>query len=93
MDSSMLGCTDCFDNDHCTYCACITDTKHITIISSDMKKKHLYGSLPTRLLMSHFLATIPILQHIVNLSLTTENFPISCKFSIERYVGIGGSAL
>ena len=33
---------------------------------------------PTRLLMSHLYAIIPILQHIVNLCLTT----ISCKSSI-----------
>ena len=37
---------------------------------------------PTRLLMSHLLAIIPIIQHIVNLCLTTGSFPISCKSSI-----------
>ena len=37
---------------------------------------------PTRLLMSHLHAIIPILQHIVNLCLTTGDFPISCKSSI-----------
>ena len=37
---------------------------------------------PTRLLMSHLHAIIPILQHIVNICLTTEDFPISCKSSI-----------
>ena len=37
---------------------------------------------PTRLLMSHLYAIVPILQHIVNLCLTTGNFPISCKSSI-----------
>ena len=36
----------------------------------------------TRLLMSHLHANIPILQHIVNLCLTTGDFPISCKSSI-----------
>ena len=35
---------------------------------------------PTRLLMSHI--HVPILQHIVNLCLTTGDFPISCKSSI-----------
>ena len=39
-------------------------------------------SFPTRLLMSHLHAIVPILQHIVNLCLTTGNFPISCKSSI-----------
>ena len=34
---------------------------------------------PTRLLMSHLYAIVPILQHIVNLCLTTGDFPISCK--------------
>ena len=37
---------------------------------------------PTRLLMSHLHAIVPILQHIVNLCLTTGDFSISCKLSI-----------
>ena len=37
---------------------------------------------PTRLLMSHLYAFVPILQHIVNLCLTTGDFPISCKSTI-----------
>ena len=37
---------------------------------------------PTRLLMSHIHAIVPILQHIVNLCLTMGDFPISCKSSI-----------
>ena len=37
---------------------------------------------PTRLLMSHLHAIVPILQHIVNLCLTTGDFLISCKSSI-----------
>ena len=32
--------------------------------------------------MSHLHAIVPILQHIVNLCLTTGDFPISCKSSI-----------
>ena len=32
--------------------------------------------------MSHIHAIIPIIQHIVNLCLTTGDFPISCKLSI-----------
>ena len=40
------------------------------------------GPFPTRLLMSHLYAIVPILQHIVNLCLTTGDFPISCKSSI-----------
>ena len=32
--------------------------------------------------MSHIYAIVPILQHIVNLCLTTGDFPISCKSSI-----------
>ena len=36
---------------------------------------------PTRLLMSHLHSIVPILQHIVNLCLTTRDFPISCKSS------------
>ena len=41
---------------------------------------------PTRLLMSHMHAIVPILHHIVNLCLTTEDFPISCKSSIVIYL-------
>ena len=37
---------------------------------------------PTRLLLSHIHAIVPILQHIVNLCLTTGDFPISCESSI-----------
>ena len=37
---------------------------------------------PTRLLMSHLQAIIPIILHIVNLCLTTGDFPISCKSSL-----------
>ena len=37
---------------------------------------------PTRLLMSHLNAIVPILQHIENVYLTTGDFPISCKSSI-----------
>ena len=37
---------------------------------------------PTILLMSHLHVIVPILQHIVNLCLTTGDFPISCKSSI-----------
>ena len=37
---------------------------------------------PTRLLMSYLHAMVPILQHIVNLCLTTGDFPICCKSSI-----------
>ena len=37
---------------------------------------------PTRLLMSHLYVIVPILQHIVNLCLTTGDFHISCKSSI-----------
>ena len=47
---------------------------NITTCSSD--------PFPTRLLMSHLYAIVPILQHIVNLCLTTGDFPISCKSSI-----------
>ena len=44
---------------------------HKTTCSSD--------PFPTRLLMSHIHAIVPILQYIVNLCLITGDFPISCK--------------
>ena len=47
---------------------------HKTTCSSD--------PFPTILLMSHIHAIVPILQHIVNLCLTTGVFPTSCKSSI-----------
>ena len=47
---------------------------HKTTCSSD--------PFPTRLLMSHIHAIVPILQHIVNLCLTTGDFPISCNSSM-----------
>ena len=37
---------------------------------------------PTTVLMSRLHAIVPILQHIVNLCLTTGDFPISCKSTI-----------
>ena len=37
---------------------------------------------PTRLSISHRYAIVPILQHIINLCLTTGDFPISCESSI-----------
>ena len=37
---------------------------------------------PNRLLMSHLYGIVPIQQHIVNLCLTTGDFPISCKSTI-----------
>ena len=36
---------------------------------------------PIKVLMFYLHAIVPILQHIVNLCLTTEDFPISCKSS------------
>ena len=37
---------------------------------------------PTRLLMSNLHVIVPILQHIVNLCLTTGDFPITCNASM-----------
>ena len=52
------------------------------IISGINKTTCSSDPFPTRLLMSHLYAIVPILQHIVNLCLTAGNFPISCKSSI-----------
>ena len=57
-------------------------TSHCNIpqIISGMNKTNCSSDpFPTRLLMSHLHAIIPILQHTVNLCLTTGDFPISCK--------------
>ena len=60
----------------------VTDTELFKIISCMNKTTCSSDPFPTRLLMSHLHAIVPILQHIVNLCLTTGDFPISCKSSI-----------
>ena len=60
----------------------VTDPEHLNIISGMNKTNCSSDPFPTRLLMSHLYAIVPILQHIVNLCLTTGDFPISCKSSI-----------
>ena len=60
----------------------VTDPELKKIISGMNKTTCSSDSFPTRLLMSHLHAIIPIIQHIVNLCLTTGDFPISCKSSI-----------
>ena len=57
----------------------VTDTVLFKIISCMHKTTCSSDPFPTRLLMSHIHAIVPILQHIVNLCLTTGDFPISCK--------------
>ena len=54
----------------------------LKIISGMNKTTCSSDQFPTRLLMSHLHAIVPILQHIVNLCFTTGDFPISCKSSI-----------
>ena len=60
----------------------VTDTE-LKIIFFGMNKTPCSSDpFPTRLLMSRLHAIVPILQHIVNLCLTSGNFPTSCKSSI-----------
>ena len=59
----------------------VTDPELLEIISGMNKTICSSDPFPTRLLMSHLHVIIPI-QHIVNLCLTTGDFPISCKSSI-----------
>ena len=59
----------------------VTDTELLKIIYCMNKTTCSSDPFPTRLFMSHIHAIVPIL-HIVNLCLTTGNFPISCKSSI-----------
>ena len=56
----------------------VTHTELINIIYCMNKTTCSSDPFPTRLLMSHIHAIVPILQHIVNLCLTTRDFPISC---------------
>ena len=77
MDSIMPICTTTlyhFDR--------VTDPELLKIISGMNKTTCSSDPFHTRLLMSHLHAIIPIIQHIVNLCLTTGDFPISCKSSI-----------
>ena len=60
----------------------VTDTELLKIISCMNKTTCSSDPFLTRLLMSHIHAIEPILQHIVNICLTTGGFPISCKSSI-----------
>ena len=57
----------------------VTDIELLKFISCMNKTTSSSDPFPTRLLMSHLHAIVPILQHIVNLCLTTGDFPISCK--------------
>ena len=60
----------------------VTDYERLKIISGMNKTTCSSDPFHTRLLMSHLHAIVSILQHIVNLCLTTGDFPISCKSSI-----------
>ena len=60
----------------------VTDPEVLKIISGMNKTTCSSDPFPTRLLMFHLHAITSILQHIVNLCLTTGDFPISCKSSI-----------
>ena len=60
----------------------VTDPEHLKIISGMNNTTCSSDPFPTRLLISHLYAILPILQHIVNLCLTMGDFPISCKSSI-----------
>ena len=60
----------------------VTDTELLKIISCINKTTCSSDPFPTRLLMSRIHAIVSILKHIINLWLTTGDFPISCKLSI-----------
>ena len=60
----------------------VTDPELLKIISGMNNTTCSSDPFPTRLLMSHLYAIVPILQHIVNLCLTMGDFPISFKSSI-----------
>ena len=59
----------------------VTDTEPLKIIYCMNETTCSSVPFPTRLLMPHIHAIVPILQHIVNLCLTTGDFHISCKSS------------
>ena len=76
IDSIMSVCTASF-----YHFVRFTYTELLKIISGINKTTCSSDPFLTRLLMPHLHAIIPILQHIVNLCLTTGNFYISCKSS------------
>ena len=60
----------------------VTDIELSKVISGMNKTTCSSDPFPTRLLMSYLHAIIPILKNIINLCLTTGDFPISCQSSI-----------
>ena len=60
----------------------VTDSELYTNIFGMNKTTCSSDAFPTILLISHLHAIIPILQYVVNLCVTTEDFPISCNLSI-----------
>ena len=77
VDFIMPNCTTSLDHFYR-----VTDTELLKINSSMNKTTCRSDPFPTRLIMSHLHAIIPILQHIVHLCLTTGDFLMSCKSSI-----------
>ena len=63
----------------------VTDTELLKIISCMNKTTCSSDPFPIRLLMYHIHAIVPILQHIVNLCLTTGDLPISYKSSCNTF--------
>ena len=57
----------------------VTDPELKKIMSGINKTTCSSDPFPSRLLMSHLHAIVPILQHNVNICLTSRDFPISCK--------------
>ena len=77
IDSILPHCTTIFD-----HFVPLTSVELLKIISVMNKTTCVSDPFPTKLLISHVSSIIGVILHIVNLSLTSGVFPLSCKSSV-----------
>ena len=78
MDSTLPAWTAILEN-----LTLVTNEELSKIISCMNKTTCASDPFPTRLLMSHLPHIIDVLLHILNLCITTNVFPLSCKSSVR----------
>ena len=77
IDSILPHCTTIFN-----HFVPLTSVELLKIISVMNKTTCVSDPFPTKLLISHVSSIIGVILHIVNLSLTSGVFPLSCKSSV-----------
>ena len=77
IDSVLPHCTTIFD-----HFVPLTSVELLKIISVMNKTTCVSDPFPTKLVISHVSSIIGVILHIVNLSLTSGVFPLSCKSSV-----------